>query len=92
MYFQLAANWRSADIDKRQRAILDVALDLCHCKQVSEEKIDKLLQQGLTMDDFWDIGSVVSLFAMSNRMAYTMSLKPNMEFYLMGRVKKEKKA
>lgn len=86
---QLAANWKSASIDERQRAILEFAMDVCHCKPLTEERFENLYKHGLTKDDAWDIGSVASLFALSNRMAYLMNLKPNPEFYLMGRVKKE---
>ncbi|XP_052790133.1 uncharacterized protein LOC128224356 [Mya arenaria] len=88
---QLSANWRTADIDNRQRAILEFALDLCHCRPLTEEHFTKLEAHGLTQDDAWDIGSVVGLFALSNRMAFLTNMKPNKEFYLMGRVKKEKK-
>ncbi|XP_060608660.1 uncharacterized protein LOC132760653 [Ruditapes philippinarum] len=88
---QIAANWKTADLDDRQRAILEVAIDLCHCRPLTEEKCENLKKNGLTDDDLWDIGAVVALFALSNRMAFTMNLKPNEEFYLMGRVKKEKK-
>lgn len=87
---QLAANWKSASIDERQRAILEFAMDVCQCKPLSEERFENLYKHGLTKDDAWDIGAVASLFALSNRMAYLMNLKPNPEFYLMGRVKKEK--
>lgn len=66
-------------------------MDICHCKPLSDEKIENIGKHGLTKDDVWDIGAVVALFALSNRMAFTTNLKPNEEFYLMGRVKKEKK-
>lgn len=88
---QLAANWKTADLDSRQYAILDAAMDICHCRPLSEEKLKTLEDQGLSKDDVWDIGAVVALFALSNRMAFTTNLKPNEDFYLMGRVKKEKK-
>lgn len=88
---QIAANWRTADLDDRQRAILDFSMDLCHCRPMSEDKIQNLEKHGLTKDDIWDIGAVVALFALSNRMAYLTNMKPNEEFYLLGRIKKEKK-
>lgn len=88
---QLTANWQTADLDDRQRAILDFAMDICHCRPVTDEKIASLEKNGLTKDDAWDIGSVTAFFALSNRMAYLMNLKPNKEFYLMGRIPKEKK-
>jgi len=55
-----------------------------------QEHLSRLAAHGLTQDDIWDIGAVVALFALSNRMAFLTSMKPNQEFYLMGRVKKEK--
>ncbi|XP_033763153.1 uncharacterized protein LOC117344499 [Pecten maximus] len=88
---QLAANWKTSDIDGRQYAILDFALDVCHCRPLSEEKFENLYKHGLTKEDAWDIGAVVALFALSNRMAYLTNMKPNKEFYLMGRVKREQK-
>ena len=91
LYFQLAANWKTADLDDRQKAILDFAMDICYCRPVTDEKIANLAKYGLTEDDAWDIGSVTAFFALSNRMAYLMDLKPNKEFYLMGRIPKEKK-
>jgi alkylhydroperoxidase family enzyme len=51
---------------------------------------EKLYKHGFTADDAWDIGAVVSFFALSNRMAFLTNMKPNQEFYLMGRVKREK--
>lgn len=88
---QLAANWRTADLTDRQRAILSFSINLCHCQPLTDDMFDKLNQHGLTSDDAWDIGSVVALFALSNRMAFLTSMKPNQEFYLMGRVKRDKK-
>lgn len=88
---QLTANWRTADLDERQRAILDFAMDICHCKPVTDEKIANLEKHGLSKDDVWDIGSVVSYVGLSNRMSYLMNLKANKEFYLMGRIPKQKK-
>ncbi|KAL4218938.1 hypothetical protein ACF0H5_021525 [Mactra antiquata] len=88
---QLAANWRTADIDDRQKAILEFAMDICQCKPLSQERFSNLDKHGLDQDDAWDVGAVVALFALSNRMAYLTNLKPNEEFYLMGRIKKEKK-
>ncbi|KAL3870349.1 hypothetical protein ACJMK2_038421 [Sinanodonta woodiana] len=87
---QLAINWRTADIDDRQRSILDFAIDLCHCQPLCEEKFKNLEKHGLSREDAWDIGAVVALFALSNRMAYLTNMKPNKEFYLMGRVPKNK--
>ncbi|XP_076070991.1 uncharacterized protein LOC143042520 isoform X1 [Mytilus galloprovincialis] len=86
---QIAANWKTADITDRQRAILEFADQLCHCKPLTDDNFEKLYEFGLTKDDAWDIGSVVALFALSNRMAFLTNMKPNEEFHLIGRVKRE---
>ena len=88
---QLAANWRSADITERQRAILEFAMEIAHCRSLTDDMFEKLYKHGFTADDAWDIGAVVSFFALSNRMAFLTNMKPNQEFYLMGRVKRETK-
>ncbi|VDI06721.1 Hypothetical predicted protein, partial [Mytilus galloprovincialis] len=85
----IAANWKTADITDRQRAILEFADQLCHCKPLTDDNFEKLYEFGLTKDDAWDIGSVVALFALSNRMAFLTNMKPNEEFHLIGRVKRE---
>ena len=46
---------------------------------------------GFSDDEIWDIGSIASFFALSNRMAHLTNMRPNDEFYLLGRVPKEKK-
>ncbi|XP_059179301.1 uncharacterized protein LOC131958343 [Physella acuta] len=88
---QIAANWQTADIDDRQRSILNFALQVTKCEPLSETHFDALRQHGLDEEDAWDIGSVVALFSLSNRMAYLTSMVPNEEFYMLGRVPKEKK-
>jgi alkylhydroperoxidase family enzyme len=91
MLLQIATNWQTAKLDARQVAILEFAMDVCHCRPLSDGHYDNLEKHGLNKDDAWDIGAVVALFALSNRMAFVTNMKPNEEFYLMGRVKKEKK-
>lgn len=82
---QIIANWKTADLDERQRAILDVSMDICHCKPVTDEKIASLEKHGLSKDDVWDIGSVVSFISLANRMVSFLKVKPNVEFYSLGR-------
>lgn len=65
-------------------------MDLCRCQPLTEDKIENLTKNGLDKDDLWDIGAVTALFALSNRMAFLMNLKPNQEFYFMGRIPKQK--
>ena len=70
----------------REHAILEFALDVMDCEVITEEHYDNLAQQGLDKEDAWDIGAIVSLFALSNRMAFTTGMKPNEEFHLLGRI------
>lgn len=83
---QVAANYRKADIGLRQRAMLDAALKLARTPEAfSDEDTDALLAQGFSREDVWDIGAITALFALSNRMAQLTSMRPNDEFYTLGR-------
>src|SRR5690349_7835438 len=84
---QVATDWRSAELDDRQRAILDVAVRLAvEPWTVNDEVLGSLRAHGLTDEDIWDVGSISAFFAMSNRLAHLTKTMPNDEFYLMGRV------
>jgi uncharacterized peroxidase-related enzyme len=88
---QVATDWRTAELDPRQRAILDVAVTLALVpEQVTEDQRQALRDSGLTEDDCWDVGAITALFALSNRMAHWGDFRPNEEFYLMGRVPRER--
>ena len=83
---QIATNYRKADISARQRAMLDFAVKVSRSAQeVSEQDIENLMKQGFTEEDVWDIGSISALFALSNRIANMAGVRPNDEFYSMGR-------
>ena len=83
---QIATNYRKADISARQRAMLDFAVKVSRSAQeVSEQDIENLMKQGFTEEDVWDIGSISALFALSNRIANMAGIRPNDEFYNMGR-------
>ena len=83
---QVAVNYRSADLDPPRRAMLDAALKLATAPQsFGEEDIQLLLGHGFTREDVWDIGAITSLFALSNRMAHLTDMRPNEEFYTLGR-------
>jgi uncharacterized peroxidase-related enzyme len=83
---QVAINYRSADLGPRQRAMLDAALKLATAPQsFGEQDIQMLLGHGFTREDVWDIGAITSLFALSNRMAHLTDMRPNDEFYSLGR-------
>lgn len=88
---QVSTNFRHADITQRQRAMLDFALRVAlSSATVEDEHLSELSQHGFDTDDVWDIGAIAALFAMSNRLAHLMALRPNPEFHLLGRVPREK--
>jgi uncharacterized peroxidase-related enzyme len=83
---QVAVNYRKADITPRQRAMLDFAMKVAlRCGEIDQEDFDALRAHGFSEEDGWDIGAIAAFFAMSNRLANMMSLRPNDEFYMMGR-------
>jgi uncharacterized peroxidase-related enzyme len=88
---QVAVNHRKADITPRQRAMLDFAMKVClDSASVGEEDFAALREHGFSEEDAWDIGAITALFGLSNRMANLTSMQPNPEFYLLGRVPREK--
>ena len=90
---QVATNYRKADISPRQRAMLDFAMKVClHSDEIAEADFAPLHAHGFSDEDIWDIASITAFFGLSNRIASFSNMLPNPEFYLMGRVPKEKKA
>jgi len=90
---QVATNYRKADISPRQRAMLDFAMKVClHSDEIAEADFAPLHAHGFSDEDIWDIASITAFFGLSNRIASFSNMLPNHEFYLMGRVPKEKKA
>jgi uncharacterized peroxidase-related enzyme len=88
---QVAINYRKADITPRQRAMLDFALKVTQrSAEVGEEDFAGLRQHGFSDEDAWDIAAIAAFFGMSNRVANTIGMRPNEEFYLMGRVPRQK--
>ena len=88
---QIASNYRKADITPRQKAMLDFALKVSKSShEISNADIEDMRELGFSNDDIWDIGAISALFALSNRMANLTSMRPNDEFYLLGRFPKEK--
>lgn len=63
---------------------------VCRSETIEDEHIAALEKHGLNTGDAWDVGAIAGLFALSNRMAHLTNMRPNEEFYSMGRVKKEK--
>lgn len=88
---QVAINWRKADITPRQRAMLAFALKVCqHSHEVNEADFAALREHGFDDEDAWDIAAITAFFGMSNRLANATGMKPNDEFYVMGRVPRMK--
>jgi uncharacterized peroxidase-related enzyme len=84
---QVAANYRKADITPRQKAMLAFALKVAAGgSEVGDADFDALRAIGFSDEDAWDIGAIAAFFALSNRMANVIAMRPNDEFYLMGRV------
>jgi len=84
---QVAVNFRKADITARQRAMLAFALKVAtDSKSIDTADFEPLRAHGFSDEDIWDIGAISSFFALSNRMANMISMRPNDEFYLLGRV------
>ena len=89
---QLATNYRKADITPRQRAMLDFAMKVCtNSAAVEEADFAALRAHGFDDEDIWDIGAITAFFGLSNRMANLSGMRPNDQFYLMGRLPREKK-
>ena len=89
---QVAVNWRKADITPRQRAMLEFAMKVClRSHEVEDSDFEALHKHGFDDEDIWDIAAITAFFGMSNRLASFSNMMPNPEFYLMGRVPKEKK-
>ncbi|MDD1534797.1 MULTISPECIES: peroxidase-related enzyme [unclassified Bradyrhizobium] len=83
---QVATNYRKADITARQRAMLDFAMKVsARAYEVDDSDIADLKGHGFTEEDVWDIAAIAAFFGMSNRLANVTSMRPNDEFYAMGR-------
>jgi uncharacterized peroxidase-related enzyme len=88
---QVAVNYRKADITPRQKAMLAFAIKVSlHSVELEDADFTALRAHGFSDEDIWDIGAIAAFFALSNRMANLITMRPNDEFYLMGRVPKAK--
>jgi len=87
---QIAVNYRKADITPRQRAMLDFAMKVSQAANtVSEADFAEMAGHGFSDDDIWDIAAIAGFFALSNRLANVTAMRPNDEFYMMGRLPKQ---
>jgi 4-carboxymuconolactone decarboxylase len=83
---QVATNYRKADISERQKAMLDFAMKVSQSAHfVGEPDFDALKAHGFVEADIWDITAIAGFFGMSNRMANVANIRPNEEFYALGR-------
>jgi uncharacterized peroxidase-related enzyme len=86
---QIAINYRKADITPRQKAMLDFAMKVSRAaEEISEQDFADISRHGFSNDDIWDIAAISAFFALSNRMANVTGMRPNDEFYMMGRLPK----
>jgi uncharacterized peroxidase-related enzyme len=89
---QVAVNYRKADITPRQRAMLDFAMKVCErSHEIDDTDFTALHAHGFDDEDIWDIASITAFFGLSNRLASFSGMQPNPEFFLMGRLPREKK-
>lgn len=88
---QVAINYLKADISPRQKAMLDFAMKVClQSEQINDADFAALHAHDFDDEDAWDIAAITAFFGLSNRMASFSNMLPNPEFYLMGRVPKQK--
>ena len=83
---QVAVNYRKADLKPRDKAMLDFAVKVAERSHaIDDADYEDLKSHGFSDDDAWDIAAIAAMFAMSNRLANAFSIRPNDEFYVMGR-------
>ncbi|MBR0696449.1 peroxidase-related enzyme [Bradyrhizobium lablabi] len=86
---QISVNYRKADITPRQRAMLDFAMKVSRAaEEISEADFTAVAAHGFSDDDIWDVAAIAAFFALSNRMANVTAMRPNNEFYMLGRLPK----
>jgi uncharacterized peroxidase-related enzyme len=86
---QVAVNYRKADITARQKAMLAFAMKVAlRSVEIEDADFAALREHGFSDEDIWDIGAIAAFFALSNRMANLIAMRPNDEFYTMGRIPK----
>lgn len=84
---QVAVNYRKADLSPRQAAMIDFAMKVSQdARNIDEADYERLYPHGFSEDDIWDIAAITSFFGLSNRMVNFSSIRPNEEFYMLGRV------
>ncbi|XP_015200804.2 uncharacterized protein [Lepisosteus oculatus] len=87
---QVIVNYEMAELQARERVMLDFALAVSRCDNITEEHFQNLEDHGFDREDAWDIAAIAAFFSMSNRIAHFTDMHPNYEFYSMGRMPREK--
>jgi len=88
---QVATNWRKAELNDRERVIVEFAMQMAERSHTVEDAdFERLRAAGLDQEEIWDIGAITALFAASNRMANLTAMRPNAEFHLLGRVPRQR--
>jgi 4-carboxymuconolactone decarboxylase len=83
---QVASNYRKADLTERQKAMISFAIKVStEANKIGDADLDTLKSHGFTEEDAWDITAITAFFGLSNRLANVTSMRPNDEFYSMGR-------
>ena len=83
---RVASNPYGVELSARQRAIVDLALTVAlESSTLADADLDEAREAGLSDEEIWDVGAITALFAMSNRLAHLTALRPNPEFFLLGR-------
>ncbi|XP_005913462.1 uncharacterized protein si:ch211-175m2.5 [Haplochromis burtoni] len=87
---QVIVNYENADLAPRERAMLDFAMAVCRCDTITEQHFKSLEEAGFDREDAWDIAAIAAFFAMSNRLAHLTDMRPNLEFFNLGRIPRDK--
>ena len=88
---QVAVNYRNADINERQKAMLAFAMKVAlDSSNIGDADFAALAPHGFSAEDAWDIGAIAAFFALSNRMASLIDMRPNDEFFAIGRLPRNK--
>lgn len=88
---QVIVNYKNAELSPRELAMLDFAMAVCRCDTIIEDHFKCLEEHGFDREDAWDIAAIAAFFALSNRLAHLTDMRPNLEFYNLGRVPRDKK-
>lgn len=83
---QVAVNYLEADITPRQKAMIDFAMKVTtDSRAINEGDFESLRSHGFSDEDIWDIAGITAFFNLSNRMMNFAAIRPDDEFYMMGR-------